>query len=1116
MKLTICLTIFVCLQVGAKGVAQKVSLNENKTSLEKVLKKISNQTGYTFLYESKVMEKASSITLKVDGVSLVEALNLCFNGQPLTYKIFEHTVVIKEKVVQNTLKEEPFISLANVINGKVKNSRGETLAGVSVTVKGKTTGTSTNANGNYSIDVPANGTLVFSYVGYATKEMPVNDRTEIDILMEESVSGMDEAVVVGYGTQKKVNLTGSVSEVKFDNTILNRPITNTSQALSGKVPGLWVSQDGGRPGSDNALLRIRGWGSFNESGPLVIVDGVEGSIDQLNPQDIKSVSVLKDAASASIYGSKAANGVVLVTTKSGNLGNKAKINLSSYYGIQSIGLKYDYITNSATWMELWNRAKINSGTLPTFPQNVIDAFRNNSDPYLYPNTDFNKVMLREAPLLNNNISVSGGSENTKYYLSFNYQDQDGILINTKSKKFGISINVDSKINNWITIGGRLRTLIKRSDEPFDTERVPYMWSNGSYPIIAAYNKDGTPGGIQALDANGNQLESNRNPVLEALNGFTKDFSFLTRWNGYGDFRLLKGLVLKTNFTGQVENNLTDRYNAAGLVTHISNGNLAPNLDQVNFGSFKANRTNVNAVNYVWFNTLNYTKKYNKHDVGIIGGMQIEDFTRKNTFAQSELQPTGGITQVDGGTGNVVANGNIGVNRMLSYFGRVNYAFDDKYLLEFNIRADGSSRFAEDKRWGVFPGISAGWRIGKENFMSHQKLFSDLKIRASSGRLGNQNIAGNWPFLSTIAQSYGLSYSFNGTTSPGAALTTLVNEQITWETTTVNEIGLEMFFLKNRLGFVTTVFNKTTNGIIVRLPLPTTIGTSGDPYENIGIMVNKGIEAELTYTNGVSERNKFKYNLSANFSYINNKVTKFKGGKSPDQLYLIREGYSFMSLYGYHSVGIFQTDKEATEYMFANGTKPVAGDIKFEDINKDGQLDYRDQKVIGNTIPTTNFGANVGFSYYGFNLDILLQGLSGVTINTYDRWNMPLGVSGGLIQKKWLNSWTPDNPSTELPHLKFNDRWNFRRMSNFWSDNLTYVKIRNIQMGYTFPKNTKLLRDIDLNIYCNLQNYFTFTDKGYDGWDPERNVFLKPSPTDRSVSDFYPMPKIITVGVNVIF
>lgn len=1103
-----------------------IHIGLNNETLIQAFQKIEAQSLFHFMFNNEEVKDFSNLKVKDSRQTVKEFLQTILANTSLTYRQVNNQIFIKavKSDFQNPIalsnsgnENHQYQAVANIVTGQVTNAKGEPLAGVSVTVKGATGGTSTNGSGNYTIDIPAKGTLVFSYVGYATREMPVNNRSGIDIVMEESVSGMDEIVVVGYGTQKKVNLTGSVSQIDFTQDLLNRPITNASQALSGKVPGLWAMQNSGQPGSDGTLLRIRGWGSLNSAGPLVIIDGAQGSLEQLNPQDIKSITVLKDAASASIYGSKAANGVIIINTKSGDNNKKPQIKLSSYYGFSSIGLNYDRITNSATLMEIWNQAEINNGKAKgPFPDSVINAFRNNSDPYLYPNTDFDDYIYQNAPIWDNNLSFSGGSENSKYYLSFNHQTQDGMIRSTSSGKYGMTLNVETKVKSWIKIGGRFNTRIKKSRELYDNERIAYVWSNGGYPFIAPYTKDGRPGGVQALNNSGNQIVSNRNPVVELFNGWMKSNDYLVRSTVYADITLLKGLELNTNFTTRLSHSLTDKYNPGLLDGYLASGKVAPNLGAAGYGKYIATRASGTNIRYSGFSNLNYSKSFNKHDLSALAGMQVDVYENKTVFARSEEAPALGITQVSGGTTRYVANGNLVGNRMLSYFGRVNYAFADKYLFEFNIRADGSSRFIESKRWGVFSGVSMGWRIIKEEFMKGQNLFSDLKIRSSYGKLGNQEIGGNYPYLSTLSQTIPLSYTFNGAMSPGVAMTSLVNEQITWETTAVNDIGLEMSFLQNKLRFEATVFNKTTEGIIVSLPMPRTVGVPGAPYENIGKMSNKGVEFEISYSKREANRKKFDYNLSANFTYVVNKVTKFLGGKSPDQLYLIREGYSYKSLYAWNAIGIFQTDKEASDYMHSNGYLPTAGDIKYEDVNGDGKLDYQDKKVLGNSIPKIHLGGDFDFSYQGFNLSLSMAGISGVTVNYNDRWSMPLGATGGTVTKRWLNAWTPDNPSTELPKIKLNDSWNLRRSSSFWAHDLTYLKIRNVQLSYTFQKNSKLLKKTDLNVYCNLQNYFTFVNKGYEGFDPEKNVFLKGDTGERGLSDVYPMPKIITAGFNLTF
>lgn len=1139
--LALILCLFQVLPGQSNGLAKetKVSISVKSVALRDVLLEIERQSQLHFFYSTSQINSRKKVNLELSG-TLEQVLDHLFKGTDISWQIDGRQVLLKKRGSKESrlrtyndiplrdnmlssirmepglIRQAPGVSFADrLVRGKVTDEAGAALPGVSILVKGTHTGTSTDQDGAFSINVAGeSAVLVFSFVGYETREMSVGNQAVIDLSMTMDNKSLEELVVVGFGTQKKVNLTGSVSTVDFDEKMANRPITSASQALSGRVPGLWVSQSSGQPGKDNALLRVRGWGSLNDSNPLVLIDGVEGSIDQLNPQDIQNVSILKDAASASIYGSKAANGVILVTTKSGNLNQKPQIAYTSYFGLQSVEHNYDYITDSATFMELWNQAQKNAGRPATFPQNVIDDFRNNDDPYLYPNTDFFDVMFRNAAIFNNNLSLSGGAGTNKYFLSVNHQKHDGVLLNTTSKKYSVNLNLESKVHSRINVGARLFARIKDTHEPFEYERIPYVWSNGAYPFTAPYNRDGTFGAVQALNPNGTPILGNRNPLIAVHNGFNDDKNYLTRLSLFGDVQILPGLVYKTNFTGQYDLTEIERFTNEDL-GYTSTGVSSPNLDYASFGEInRAIRQHNNRLNTVFFNTLNYNRTFGRqHDLGAILGTQIESFTNTTTLAQSRNPPHESITQVSGGTESFVVSGNKGENRMLSYFARLNYAFGNKYLMEANLRADGSSRFAKSRRWGVFPGISLGWRLGAEQFMEQQKVFSDLKIRASLGQLGNQNIAGNWPYMESITQTSATSYSFNGGLSPGAALINLANESLTWETTTVKDIGLEAFFIDNRLSLETVFFNKRTHGIIVSLPIPKTLGAVNAPFENVGEMLNKGVEINLSFLSKTSARNNFGYRLSANFAYVTNEVTKFRKD-SPNQLYLIREGVSYRSLFAYNAVGIYQTDQEAKEHMHSNGYLPVAGDLKYEDVNEDGRLDFRDQMVIGNSIPKINYGANLEFSYKGFDLSFLLQGVSKVTINMNDRWSMPFGATGGGITSRWLNAWTPENPDTDLPAVKPNDSWNLRRPSSFWAHDLSFLKIKNIQLGYKFPPQFLGLKH--LYVYANLQNYFTFINKGYEGFDPEKNIFSFEETGERGLSNLYPMQRIVSAGLNLNF
>lgn len=867
---------------------------------------------------------------------------------------------------------------------------------------------------------------------------------------------------------------------------------------------MWVSQISGQPGNDSAMLRIRGWGTMNNANPMVVIDGVEGSMNQVNPNDIESVSVLRDAASAAIYGSRAANGVVLITTKSGSHTGAPQVRLISYVGSQSLARTYDIIDNSAEYMDMWNQALINTGSDPIFPQDVINDFNNNSDPYLYPNTNFFDEVYRAAPISEHNLSISGGSENSSYYLSFNRMNQRGIMRETGSERYGLNFNIQSKVNSWLEIGGRLNAIKQDSYEPYDMGRVPYVFANGAYPFIAPYNEDDTFGAVQAFNSNGEMIVGNRNPLVELNDGYNRTERMFTRVNAHADIALADNLILITNFTAPTTYTLTDRSNKA-LVASNSKGVRAENLDFSAVNTLEASRQNVAETDFTWFNTLRFNENFGaSHSVSAVGGMQIEDKTMKSSFSGSMDPPKAGLTQVSAGTSNITANGNMQALRMMSYFGRVNYEFQDKYLFEANGRADASSRFSEGNRWGIFPGVSAGWRITEENFMSGQNLFSELKVRSSWGKLGNQNISGYWPYLTTITQANFTSYNFDGSFAPGTAVTSLVDESITWETTTVSDIGIEMYFLDNQLSIESSLFNRKTEDIIVRLPIPRTLGGVNAPYENVGEMTNNGIEFNFNYVNSAASRDELSYGLGANFSFVTNEVTEFRDGDSPDQLYLIREGYSYRSLYGFEAEGVYQTDQDAQEHMYSNSLTPSAGNIRFQDVNGDGRLDHNDMIGLGNTIPKYNFGANIDFSYKGFDLGILFSGAAGVTVNTRDAWTRPVGISGGTITKRWRDAWTPENTGTDIPSIKINDPWDSQN-SSFWMNELSFLKVRNIQFGYAISREILGLKS--LYTYVNVRNYFTLVTSDYEGYDPERS-------TTTSGYNSYPLPKTISFGINI--
>lgn len=1008
------------------------------------------------------------------------------------------------------------VSQSKTVTGVVLDAANIPVIGANVIVKGTTNGTVTDMDGRFSLqNVPENAVLQVSYIGYLDQEIPVSGKSTVQVLLKEDTQKLDEVVVVGYGVQKKANLTGSVATVKYGQELENRPITDPSQALSGKTTGVWVSQNSGAPGSDGATIRVRGYGTLNNTEPLVLIDGVEGRMAELAPNDIESITVLKDAASAAIYGSRAANGVVLIETKKGS-GDKVTINYNGYFGVQQLGRRYNLISNSAEYMELWNTAFTNSGSDPLFPNDVIEAFRNGNDPYRYPSTNYFDEVFRNAFTTQHNLSATVGGKKSHSYISLGYLNNNGIIKNTDSERYSLTVNTEAKVTDWLKMGARARMMRKTTNQPYDgISRVIYMMANG-HPFSTPYLQDGkTFGGSQALymsgDKAGQPIVDTRNPFPDLYNGLNQSINTFMKGNAYMTIDFMKGLSLTAQYSAQYNNNNQDKYNQLlYCYTDLEGSNKSKPLDFPS--TLYVYRKVEDELYSTFFANLNFNKSFGKHDVSALLGFQQEALTKRLTSAQKTDPAKDDLHQVDSGSKNPTATGNKYQWRMLSYFGRVNYAFDGKYLAEFNLRADGSSRFAKGNRWGYFPSVSAGWRLSEEGFVKNLGIFDNLKLRASWGKLGNQNIGSSsnsdyFPYLTVLSQDYANSYNYNNTLAPGAAVTGLVDPDITWETTTSTDIGIDMGFFKNRLSIEADYFMKKTTDIIVQLPIPLIMGGLTAPFENIGEMKNNGFELNVNWQDNVSKD--FSYNIGANLTYIDNEVVKFRGGKSPDQLYLIREGYSYKTLYGFIQEGVYQSDEEAKQHMHSNGYVPEAGDLRYKDVNGDGKLDYQDKQEIGNTIPKFTYGINAGLTWKNFDLNLQFAGIAGVHGYFQNAWTEPLGISGGTITERWRDAWTPENPSNELPKIKVNDTWN-RQQSSFWACNMSWFKLKNVQLGYTLPK--ALSQKMFLQkcyVYVNATDLFTLVSSKYEGFDPERDTFA-------DGYGHYPIPRVFTLGLNLTF
>jgi TonB-linked SusC/RagA family outer membrane protein len=1127
------LSLLLFSQYAVSETLNKVTFSENNTTLKAAFEEIEKQTNLSVDYEESKIDISRKINIAITDMTVNDALNLILKNSGYTYTIKGKHIIISMQSPQQPPRQQQADNKIR-ISGTVTDADGEPIIGANVVERGTTNGNITDVDGKFEMEVQRGAVLVVSYIGYSPHNVTVGNQRTLNIRLSENTQALDEVVVVGYGTQKKVNLTGSVSTVRYDQELENRPITDVSQVLQGSVPGVWATQFSGNPGEDGATIRIRGYGSLGTSSnsrdpnPLILIDGIEGKMSEVDPNAIESLTVLKDAASAAIYGSRAANGVILIETKKGEAG-RIRMSYNGYAGVQQLAHSPEFITNSADFMELWNEALINTGGSQLFPNDVISAFRNGTDPYKYPNTDFAKEIFKNSFITSHNLTINVGSQSSSTNLSLSYLSNDGILRNTSSERYSLTVNNETKIKDWLRIGARARLQRRENLAPgyapessitasgSSTNRAFYLAGFG-YPFATPFLEDGkTFGATQALylsgDLAGQPIVDTRNPFPDLYNGKASTLNNFFRGNVYATVDFTNWLHLTVNYSGQYTSNTLDVYNTPNYCyTGVDGSGYTKSLDYV------TNITNSRRVNDEWYSTffanLNFDKTFNEiHEISGVLGYQQESLNKRYTMARRMNPPKSTLHQVSAGTDNIEGEGNLYQWRMLSYFGRVNYALMSKYLFEVNLRADASSRFNPDKRWGYFPSFSTGWRLGEEQFIKNLNIFDNLKLRASWGQLGNQNTGSRnnndyFPYLTVITQDYDRSYNYGNSFAPGAAVTALSEYNLTWETTTTTDFGLDIGVLNNRLNIEADYFYKKTSDILVSLPLPLAMGGLTPPTENIGEVENKGFEFNATWQDR-SHASGLSYRISGNITYVDNVVTKFQGGKSPDQTFLIREGYSFQSLYGYVWDGIYQSDEEAAAHMKNNSIKPKKGDLRYVDVDGDNRIDNKDMQVLGNTIPKFNYGLNGSVAYKNFDLSFSFSGSAGYLSYFNNYWSQPLNTSGGTIPKRWENRWTSENPSTTLPRITINYPWN-NYASSFWTADMWWVKLKNVQFGYNVPKNIvdklKLQR---LYVYLNGSNLYCWVTKDYEGFDPERDGA-------GSGSYHYPVPRVFTMGLNITF
>ena len=1105
MKLSFLLFVFALLNLQANDAYsqnKKISLKVDNKPIEQVLEQIELDSRFIFFYKTDEIDVSRKISVDVVKTPIKDILGIIFNDGTVTYTVLKNQIVLKKISIdlpplQRKIKEESEeLLVQQTITGLVVDENNQPLPGANVLEKGTTRGTQADFDGNFTINITdENAILVVSYIGFETKEIAVGNQTKLTITMEASMAGLDEVIVIGYGTQKEALLTGSVGIIS-NKEIKKVSYANSAGVLQGRVPGVKVEANGGAPGAGMNVV-IRGTGSFGNDQPLYVVDGnIIGSMSFLNPNDIESISILKDASAAAIYGSRAANGVVLITTKKGSIGD-VQINFETKIGFQNPTSYLDFL-NAREYADFHNMAKDNDGDARAIPNDT--GFDPNID------TDWQDLSLNSALYQEYNLNVSGGNESAQFYISSQYLDQEGIVVDSGFKRYNLTANAN--FNKGIFSMSQSLLLSREESNPNDF----FIREGAAPPTIPVYDEN-NEGGFAGVDPN--------------LHGVARGINWYGRAILHDNLITTDRLVASLQPKLQLSKNLKYQLNLGLDYSVRHNYAFQPTFFQstsqeASESIASLNESYLRSVSSLIENTLQYSNNFGKHGVSLLVG-----YTQQSIKARS----AGGVgtnfifndfrvlDAADDNTDNTT--GNLQENSLTSYLGRINYDYAGKYIFSGTIRRDGSSRFTEVNRWGVFPSASVGWRMSKENFFPQDGFVSNLKFRGSYGILGSQNI-GNYQTSSVLNTSN--FYNLGGIVYGGSIVTNLANPNLKWETTKILNYGLDAELLDGRISFSVEYYKKRSEDILVNVPIPLHGGLGGSLTNNAATIDNKGFEFGGTYRH-ISQNDGLNFDATFNFNTLKNEVialgdgvNALSGGSYTQGGFLATRtdvGQPVGSFYGLITEGLYQTQEQITADGRANA---VLGDLNFVDWDVDGDIDDDDQRYLGSPIPDFEYSLALNFDYKNFDLSIFIQGVQGNELWNGKRYHYVLDATRGIKTAEALLAWTPQNTDTHVPRATIRDLAINKRPSDFLVEDGSYLRLKTFQLGYSFP--TDLINKFylkNLRFYISGQNMLTFTK--YKGYDPELGRPLNGSGgifgggVDRRA---YPNSKSLIYGIQIGF